>query len=248
MSKLRRQIRNLGRPASGGLGFQRARSTERTLQVIVAAEVANGSEATAAIEAGAHVLVATAGAVVDAVAAAGTRPVGVRLEAATADAIASAVAAGADFVIFDDASTPAVALLRPHDDTSEPAGRLLILGADRSEERLRAAAGLGADAVLLDGIAADLTVRDQLALRRISELAGAPLAISASTAPSTSALRTWRDAGAPILLVPGGDVATVRAAVAAAAGVPPTRRPREDRQVFVPSLAAHVHEEEDEDF
>ncbi|MDA1002038.1 MAG: hypothetical protein O3B31_01610 [Chloroflexi bacterium] len=246
MSKLRRQLRNLGRPASGGFGFQRSRSNEPALQLLVAAEVGSGPEATAAIAAGAHVLVASAAAIADAVTVAGDRAVGVWLEAAAADAIAAATEAGADFVILDDGRTPAVALLRPHDDSRAPLGRVLILGDDRSEDRLRSASGLGADAVLVDGVDADLSVRDQLALRRISELTGAPLVIPTAVAPSAEALRTWRDAGAPIVLVPG-DPATVRATVEAAEQVPAPRRTRDDRQALVPSLAPHVHDDDDDD-
>lgn len=246
MSNLRRLIRNLGRTTSSGMGFQPARSTEHATQLLVAAEVGSGPEAKAAVEAGAHVIVASVDAVTEAVAAAEGRPVGVRLEAASAEAIASAVAAGADFVVFDDERTPAVALLSPHDAIREPLGRVLILGADRDEERLRSVAALGADAILIDDVAAELTVRDQLSMRRISELTGAPLAAGAAATPSTDVLRTWRDAGAPVVFV-RGDAERVRAAVVAAAQVPPQRRPRDDRAVLIPSLAPHTHDDEDDD-
>lgn len=247
MSKLRRQLRNLGRPPSGGFGFQRSRSAEPALQVLVAAEVASGPEATAAVEAGAHLLIATAGAVADAVAVAGDRPVGARLDVATAESISEATEAGADFFVFDDGRTAAVALLRPPEETREPLGRVLILGDDRSEERLRSASGLGADAVLVDGMSADLTVRDQLMLRRISELTGAPLVITAGMAPTAEALRTWRDAGAPLVLV-RGDAATVRSTAEAGASVPAPRRARDERQALVPSLAPHTHDDDEDDF
>src|SRR5690606_37143370 len=176
--------------------------------------------ASAAIEAGADILLATQPSVVEAaVKAAGRHPVGARLESGSAADARAAVEAGADFLVFDDSQTEARALAG-HD-----AGRVLLLDDQRSEERLRSLGGLGLDAIVIGAVSAEMTVRDQLGLRRIVELTGAPLIAEVSGGADETAMETWRDAGAPLVLVSGGAEA-VRSAVEAAGRVPAPRKPR----------------------
>ncbi|MBM3138896.1 MAG: hypothetical protein FJZ92_01465 [Chloroflexi bacterium] len=246
MSKFRRRIRQLGRPASGGIGFAPTRDGDGARQVLVVAEVASAEQAAAALEAGADALLAAPGAVEAAVRAAGDRPVGARLDAVTVESVADAARAGADFFLFDDAQTPATALL-PRDDVPAVVtlGRVLRLGEDQSEERLRAIAAINLDAMIVEGLGSAITVREQIRLRRLTDLAAVPLIAAIAEAPSTQGLQVWRDAGAPIALV-GADPALVRATREAAAQVPPPRRARGERPALVPLLPGHYGDDEDD--
>lgn len=244
MSKLRTRIREIGRPGDGPLGFARLAEHDARRHMLVMAQVADGEAARAAIEAGADVLLAaSASAVAAAVEAAGSRPVGARLESGSAADAAAAVEAGADFLVFDDAQTEARAL------SGHDAGRVLLLDDDRSEERLRSLAGLALDAVLAGDVGAQMTVRDQLRLRRVVELSGAPLVVAADAGVNEAVLETWRDAGAPIVLVTGGADA-VRAVVEAAGRVPAPRKPRASGAMpLVPAAsttASHDHDDDDD--
>ncbi|MPZ99709.1 MAG: hypothetical protein GEU80_10310 [Dehalococcoidia bacterium] len=243
MSKLRTRIREIGRPGDGPLGFARLAGRDERRHMLVMAQVSDGEAARAAIEAGADVLLAgSPSAVAAAVEAAGSRPVGVRLESGTAAEASTAVEAGADFLVFDDARTEARAL------SGHDAGRVLLLDDDRSEERLRSLAGLALDAVLAGDATPRMTVRDQLRLRRIVELSGAPLIIEAGTGAEEAALETWRDAGAPLVLVGGAEA--VRAVVEAAGRVPAPRKPRASGAMpLVPAAsttASHDHDDDDD--
>jgi beta-glucosidase-like glycosyl hydrolase len=249
MSKLSRRIRNVGRPAAGPMGFTHGPAQARARQVLVAAEASDGAAARAALEAGVDALVVPPSLAREAVEAAGGRPVGVRLGAATADAVGAAIEAGADFFLFDDAATPATALLRSRGaDDRGGLGRVLVLGDDRSEERLRTLGALNLDAVLVDGFSEGLSVREQLALRRVADLSGGTLLAAAANgpAPSAAALEAWRDAGASIVLLPA-DERTLAAVLAAAAEVPAPRRQRDDRAPMVPFVSAAEHDDDDHD-
>ena len=247
MSKLRRRLRNLGRSTNSGIGFSATRNAAPARQVLVVADVTSGDSA-AAVAAGADVLLVAPEHVAAAVAAAGDRPVGVRLDAATAETVSAAVAAGADFFVFDDSRTAATALLpAPESDRRTEPGRILRLEADPTDERLRSITALALDAMLVEGIDAAMTVREQLALRRTAELASAPIMAVAAAAPTSDALQVWRDAGARLVLVPG-DADTVRATAAAAAQVPAPRRSRDDRDTpLIPAFAGHHHDDEDDE-
>jgi beta-glucosidase-like glycosyl hydrolase len=249
MSNLSRRIRNLGRPSASAIGFAPGRSDERPRQLLVAAEAADASGVRAAVDAGVDALLVPAELAREAVQAAGRRPVGVRFGAASPEAVGAAAEAGADFFVFDDAATPAAALLRGRMDGRPDLGRVLVLDEDRSEERLRTLAALNLDAVLIEGLSPDLTVRQQLALRRIAGFAGSALlaALADAGAPSAQALEVWRDAGAASVLV-AADPGVLEATVAAAAAVPAQRRPRDDRPPLVPFVSPPEREEDGEPF
>ena len=246
MSKLRDRLRDTARRKRGGLGFAPAAASE-SAQLLVLAEVAGEDAARAAVAAGAGALIFTGddAGLADAVRAAGDTPLGHRLEAATADDAAAAAEAGADFFLFDDGRSAADALLERR------LGRVLLLDAvdaDPDEERLRMLAPLALDAILLPAALDAPTVRDQLRLRRIVELARAPLIFPVGGPVTASTLEVQRDAGAPAVLVPADRANALPAVVEAAQQVRPPREPADDRpEAMLPSLAPTAHDDEDDD-
>ena len=110
---------------------------------------------------------------------AGSTPVGQLLEAATADSAAAVIEAGAHFLVFNDQQTEAAALLKP------ALGYVAIV--DPTDSELRLLRPLDLDAVIVLQPAAEFSVREQLRLRRTSELVRKPLiarlegAVSATT-------------------------------------------------------------------
>lgn len=245
MSKLRDRIRETDRRRRGGFGFAPASAEQSGGYVLVLAEVEDATAAAVAVEAGADALlyrgeVDGCAAVVEA--AAGL-PVGCRLEAATAEQTAAAAAAHADFFVFDDARASAEALLE------RGLGRVLLLRDAPDEERLRTLAPLDIDAILLAAPSSTPTVRDQLLLRRIVELAHAPLIMPAAGVVPTSTLEVWRDGGAPVVLVATEQAGDLAALVVAAREVrPPQRRSEERPDALVPSTAGAHDDDEDDEF
>ena len=243
MSKLRDRIRGTSRRRRGGLGFAPSGSDPTDTHLLVMAQVGNAADASAAVEAGASVVLyvgdlAAVGAIV---AAAGDLPVGCRLEAATSEQAATAAEAKADFFVFDDGRASADSLLR------RQLGHVLQLDGDPDEERLRTLAPLDLDAILLPAPPEMLTVRDQLRLRRVVELARAPLVVPAASAGPPSMLEVWRDAGAAAVLVPAGPRDVLAAIVAAANEVPPPRERSDERpDSLVPAAVASLDDEDDE--
>lgn len=242
MSKLPTVLRTLGRPAGGAIGFAPAGDRRSAQQLIVAADVASGDAAAAAVEAGASMVVAPDAASVAAVAeAAGDAVVAVRIAAATAGDVTTAREAGADLFLFDDAESEAAALL------DREIGGALLLGDDRSEERLRTIASLPAEAIVITP-PATLTVRDQLAMRRVAELTQKPLIAVTDSAPDATTLEVWRDAGAPVVLLTSGDAAAIGALRQAADAVPAPRQRSDERPTaLVPLFDVDVDDVDDEE-
>lgn len=246
MSKLRTRIRETALRRRGGLGFAPTATDHASSYVLVLAAVTDAAGASAAVESGAHALLYAGasdgvGAIVE---AAGDIPVGCRLDTATADEANAIADAGADFLVFDDARTAADTLLERR------LGYVLLLTGDANEERLRTIAPLNLDAILIGTPAETPTVADQLRLRRIAELARAPLIIPVAAAVPASTLEVWRDSGAPSVLVPADGVTSLPTLVAASREVRPPREHSEERpDPLVPSAApTTLDEEPDEPF
>ena len=243
MSKLRDRIRETFHRPRGGLGFARSSSDLTGTHLLVLAQVDDAAGARTAVEAGASAVLyggdpAAVGAIV---AAAADIPVGCRLEAATSEQAAATAHAKADFFVFDDGRASADSLLE------RQLGYVLQLDGDPDEERLRMLAPLDLDAILLPAAAETLTVRDQLRLRRVVELARAPLVLPTASAGPPSMLEVWRDAGAAGLLVPAGPRDVLAAIVAAANEVPPPRERNDERpDPLVPAAAASVDDGDDD--
>lgn len=244
MSSFRRRLRQTSQGSRGRqMGFAAQSSKPATAPLMVIAIVEDVSAVSGLVEAGATALISTSLDSLEAiVAAAGDIPVGVRIDATTVDAAEQARAAGVDFIAFNDAETEAAALLEP-----EP-GRVLLIENDVDEERLRSYAGMRLEGIITAPPAQPLMVRDQLALRRIAELAGAPLIAPSGEAPPTSTLHAWRNAGVLAVLVPG-ERALVEATVAAAAEVPEPQPVREDDRgiALVPAVSEGAGDHDDDD-
>jgi hypothetical protein len=222
MSKLRTTLRTLGRSAATTIGFSPTGDRGAARQVLVAAQVTDAASAGTAVEAGANAIVTTDPAAVAAIAEAmdDDTLTALLIPDATAAAVAAAREAGADLFLFDDAESEAAALL------DEEIDAVLLLGDDRSEERLRSIASLPVAAIVVTP-PATLTVRDQIALRRVAELTQKPLIAAVDAAPDATTLDVWRNAGVPVVLQRTvGAVAETRAAADA---VPPPRRRNEER-------------------
>ncbi len=245
MSKFRTQLRQTAQGARGrSIGFAHAASTQTRSQLLIVAITDDASAVPSLIEAGAGSIITTSlDALESLVAAAGDIPVGIRHDATTTADAERIIAAGADFIAFDHTQTHAEALLEPD------LGRVLLLEREMSEEELRTLAAMQLDALIVAPPAQPLLVSDQLALRRIVELAAAPLVVPAAEAPSTSTLHAWRNAGTMAVLVPG-DPELVRSAITAAAAVPNPRQPRDERggMALVPALTGDSGEFDDDDF
>lgn len=244
MSKFRQLIRDTGK-TTAGFGFALTRQS-KTRHILVLAEAATAAAATAAAGAGVDAVLFTgASSDVGAVASAAGKPTAVWLLDADRASVQAARDAGADFFVFDDGRAHASSM------AVEEVGRVLVLGADHDEQRLRSIAGIDLDAVLVTGDPDALTVRDLLSLRRVAGYAGAPLLVASEQSPSAAALEAWRDAGAAAVLV-RGDATVLRAVVEAAEAVPAPRRRRNEG--VTPSLglrvaapAEHDHEDDDDD-
>lgn len=245
MSKFRQLIRDTGKMPAG-FGFAAASKSVKTRHILVLAEAADAAMAAAAAAAGVDAIVftGTAGDVGAAASAAG-KPTAVWLLDADHASVQAARDAGADFFVFDDGRAHASSM------AVQEIGRVLVLGADQDEQRLRSIAGVDLDAVLVTGDPDALTVRDVLALRRIAGYCGAPLLVASERTPSAAALEGWRDAGAVAVLV-RGDAAVLRAVMAAAEAVPAPRRRRNEGAT--PSLglraaipSGHDHGDDDDD-
>ncbi len=240
MSKLRDRIRDMSRRRTATFGFTAVRTEERApRQLLVVAEVSDAAGAAAAIAAGADVLLhrGAVDGLAGVVRAAGSAPVGQLLEAATADGAAAVIEAGAHFLVFNDQETEAAALLSP------ALGYVAIV--DPTDSDLRLLRPLDLDAAIVLEPAAQLTAREQLRLRRTSELVRKPLIARLQAAVSTTTLEVWRDAGIVAVLVgAGGDV--LEAVIAAANAVPRPRESTDRPEATIPAMQVHM-DDDDED-
>jgi hypothetical protein len=243
LSKLRNRLRDATRRRPDAIGFAAARgSTAHPRQVLVIVEVADEPAAAAAIAAGADALVFTGApaAVAPIVAAAGSAPVGVRIGAATAADTAALATTGADFLVCGDEQTSAAALL------DHRLGYVLA-AADRSDDGLRLLRPLLLDAVALPAPPAELTLREQLRIRRLADLARKPVLALADAPVSAVALELWRDAGVLGVIASGLAPDALAALVAAAGAVPPPRAPTDRGEAIVPALPQQPGDDDDED-
>ena len=244
MSKFRQLIRDTGK-TTAGFGFAVLPKHAKARHILVLAEAADAAAAKAAAEAGVDAIVFTgAPSDVAAAAAASGKPTAVWLLDADRTSVQAALDAGADFFVFDDGRAHASSM------AVDEVGRVLVLGADHDEQRLRSIAAVDLDAVLVTGDPKALTVRDLLALRRVAGYSGAPLLVASEQAPDLASLEAWRDAGAVAVLV-RGDASALRAIVEAAAAVPAPRRRRNEGALpslglrMAPSSQEHDHEDDD---
>jgi hypothetical protein len=245
MSSFRTRLRQTAQPSRARqIGFGTRTGSEPSPQLLVVAIVEDASAVPALIDAGAGAFISTSLDSLEAlVEAADDLPVGVRIDAASVADATCAQEAGVDFIAFNDAETEAEAFLE-----QEP-GRVLLIESAVAENRLRLIAGMRLDAIIVAPPPQPLMVRDQLALRRIADVAGTPLIAPSGEAPSTASLHAWRNAGTLAVLVPG-NVTVVAETVAAAIAVPAAQPVRDDdrRIALVPAVADSSDDLDDDDF
>lgn len=240
MSKLRDRLRETSRRQANGFGFTAARTAERAVrQVLVIAEVQDASAAAAAIEAGADILLHTGAleSLAEVISASSGHVVGRLAEAATAADTQAAQEAGAHFIAFDDRRSEARALL------DQRIGYVALLGQEEDAE-LRLLRPLDLDGAIVAAPAGQLTVRDQLRLRRTADLVRKPLFARVGHAVDAAALEVWRDAGVAAVVV--SDPALVAEVAKAADTVPRPRESSERREVVVPSVQVPSDEDDDD--
>ena len=202
--------------ASGGprLGFAAGGGEGRGPLAIVAV-LADAAQAADAVERGADALIVSGK---SGSGLAGGAPVGAMDEA------------GGDFVVLTLAGALGAAL-------GDDADAVLALGADTSDEVLRALDALPVDAVAVDIPASPSSLQDLLPLYRAARATAKPLLVRTPAAPGRDALTAIRDAGAAGLIVEvakdGLDgLAALRSAIAE---LPPKRR-RGDGAKPAPSI------------
>jgi len=231
----------MSRRRVAALGFAVSRNAERPpRQVLVIAEVQDAAAATAAVEAGADVLLHTgsADALAGVVQAAGTCAVGFHPGAAPSAADAKGASeAGAHFLVFDDRQTEAPALLTH--------GLGYVAAIETDDPDLRLLRPLDLDAALIPAPAERLTVREQLRVRRVGELLRKPLIARIDHAVDATTLEVWRDAGVLAVVSPS-DAAILQAVITAADAVPRPRESSERPEVTVPSVQSSFDEEDEE--
>lgn len=135
------------------------------------------------------------------------------------DAARSLREAGADFIVFDDATTDASVLLE------EDLGFVMRIDLDASDTFLRTIDTLPVEALLAPSLEGALTVRRTLDLRRIAAFARKALVLPVPAAIDAAALEALRDTGVIAVVVDGAsEVKVLRATIDA---LPPRRRARE---------------------
>ena len=241
MSKLRDRIQDMTRRHAAGFGFAATRGADRSpRQMLVAADVRDAAAAAAAAAAGADVLLHTgpADALAEVVRAAAACVVGFAAEAATAADTAVVIEAGGHFLAFDDQRTDAAALL------NQRLGYVAMVQAEE-DAGLRLLRPLDLDAALIASPAEQMSVREQLRLRRMGDLARKPFVVRLDHAVTATTLEVWRDAGVVGVLSPA-DPEVLAAIIAAADAVPRRRESSEHSDAVVPSVHAHFDDEDDD--
>ena len=255
MSKLRDRLRGAASRRPAPLGFApRDRAGASARRVLVVAAVSGANEAARAAASGADALLlrgagedgaADLAALAATVEAASGVPLGALVPAAAPADADALIGAGADFLVFDPDRAEAAALLRS--GLGHVAALPEALAAPEAPaDALRLLQPLDLDAILIppppEGAP---TVRGQLLVRRVADLAGKPLIAPADASSDALRLEVWRDAGAAAALA---GVWALSAVLAAADAVPPPRERRDARpDALVPSVAPEGPGGEDDD-
>jgi hypothetical protein len=250
MSKLRDRIRDLARRRPAALGFAPARASEsRPRQLLVIAEAEDVASIGRAVGDGADAIIFTGTMeqlphVRDSL---GTAVLGVRIDSATAQDSAAASEAGADFLVCSDEHSEAAALL------DQKLGYVLMApvpiapvlqGPQSDDDALRLLRPLDLDGLIISALPERMTLRQQLHVRRLSELARKPLFVRTEARVAATDLELWRDAGVVAVVTSAYNVASV---VEAANAVPPPRQPRDRPDPVLPAVRSSAMEDEEEE-
>lgn len=218
------------------LGFVTARSSQQASMVLlgVARDAQKAPELT---RRGADAVLIDQDGVRD-VAALGETPAGGWVSGSVT--AASLRESGYDFAVFDPDRTPSIAVL------DEEIGYVLSLPGDLSDAELRAVEGFQLDAIDVGKLDAALSVRKQIALRRVYALTHKPLMASVPKDITVEQLQALRDTNVVIVCGDGDDaVERLRKTIDA---LPERKRRRDgEREMAVIPRAAPGHDEEHDD-
>lgn len=248
MSKLGDRIRKTMRSEPAAIGFRAVRPAKNpSLLVTVLLDESDRGKVAEAAEKGAGAIVlrgAKPDAVKAAVETAGEVPLGVWPSEVDVKDAAAFIEAGADFLAFDAASTPAAALLE------DKLGYVLVLKDAEDDTYLRVLESLALDAILLDGWSGPLTLKKQLELRRIAALTRKPLMLPVALPVESDELECLRDAGVSVIAFDAsrGSLADMASLISTIEALPGPRRHRETAlEVLLPRAAEMAAEEEEEE-
>lgn len=242
MSKLADKIRKATRPATQALGFGAAKAASEPTMVLagltpdaagIAGLVARGADI---------VIVGASGAPAATARPADGTAAGAWIAGRADNESTAFREAGFDFVVFS-ADAAATSLL------DETVGYVMALPADISDTDLRTLEAFQLDAIDVGAIDGAMTVRRQIALRRIFATTRKPLLATVGTSISATELQALRDTNVVVVAVAGAEnVARLRGLIDA---LPPRHRRKDgdDRPTpLVPrAVGGEEHEHEDDD-
>jgi hypothetical protein len=242
LSKLAEKIRKATRLAPQPLGFGTSRTSSDPTMVLAGIAPDAGGAADLAARGADVVIIGDATAPAAAAKPPGDAITGARIAGRADNEAASYREAGFDFVVFD-ADAAATSLL------DEEVGYVISLPDDLTDNDLRTLEAFQLDAVDVGAIDGPMTVRRQIALRRIYATTRKPLMATVSPSISGTELQALRDTNVIVVAIAGADnVERLRKAIDA---LPPRHRRKEgdDRPTpLVPrTVAAEDHEHEDDD-
>jgi hypothetical protein len=218
MSKLAEAMRRALRPEARPIGFGIATAPPNRT-VLLLARVAGGAEAGQVGGAADAFITSTT----DGAPAGGTLLWGAEAAVAGRAGARALREAGADFLIFDDATTDASVLLE------DGLGFIMRVDFEASDTYLRSVEGLPLDALLVPGLDGALTVRRTLDLRRLTAFTRKPLILPVRPDIDPTHLEALRDCGVLGVVAEGAEaVAALRAKIDA---LPPRRRTKDGRAV-----------------
>lgn len=235
MSILRKKIERVGRTDRPALGF-RPVAAQKPRAMLLGTLARNGKEAKALAEAAPDVvLVPPAEVMATAKALEAGACIGALTDALDVETAERIRAEGADFIVSAIAGTAAGAV-----DT-DSGGFVPRVTGEEADTLLRTLGPTGADAIAVEA-GAGLSLAEQLALIRVGMMAGAPLLVLLTAAPSIRDLRVLRDAGAAVIVAPEGSSADqLRELGAALREVPPKKRRDEGGGAPMVPLAGPAH-------
>lgn len=246
MSLLQKALQRVQRREGPAMGFG-AVAREQPRAMLAGVFCASSAAAASALEDGADLAVVRAASPRDGSLLAPRKGaiVGVLLDSLDEAGAAALSASGCDFIVAPLEATAAGAI------DLEKLGHVPRVSPATDDDRLRALATMGFEAILVGEVAGPLTLGDQLALIRLAMLSSTPLMVQVAADASVAQLRALRDAGVGCVLLPEGASANdVRGLGEQLRAVPAPRKARRSGAsdgALVPSAARGEDGGEDDD-
>jgi hypothetical protein len=243
MSKLSTLLRRASRPEPAPMGFAAASSRAKTAEMLICVLLPgpDAEAAGAAVKAGADfVLVASSDVSGDAekikaLISAVSVPCGLRLDRPSPETVAEARALGLDWLWVADLDTQAASFV------DDEIGFVLAVTDDATDSALQVLGSTSFDALYAGELAGSLTLRRQLALRRVASLTRKPLLLDVRDPLTGQDLECLRDSGVAGLIseVKGRSSSRVAALRQAVGTMHARRKPRNDRDTtaLLPSVS-----------